>query len=220
MMLKFLLYISMVLILINESTQNNLLNAIAKNITIAIRNLGNLTGGKHPHKDTIKTYYERDELIDILRALAGNITILNFELNELLDNVTANHSIDSKAVNNYVDCFTKHYEGIRGSRLIEGVKNTKVWKLLQKHKNDVAEVKQWSSCLRKLQKQFKEMKEGYPRERCDSFVSNYPRAFDALLAKIQSMDLLIGGYNAFYLTDVVLRNLYDEVIMQTETGTT
>nr|AAW27629.1 SJCHGC02031 protein [Schistosoma japonicum] len=126
-------------------------------------------------------------------------------------NVTANHSIDSKAVNNYVDCFTKHYEGIRGSRLIE--------------ENDVAEVKQWSSCLRKLQKQFKvvqrlvslsitsyntnvyftyclciltEMKEGYPRERCDSFVSNYPRAFDALLAKIQSMDLLIGGYNAFY----------------------
>nr|AAW25321.1 SJCHGC02033 protein [Schistosoma japonicum] len=175
----------MVLILINESTQKS---------------------GKHPHKDTIKTYYERDELIDILRALAGNITILNFELNELLDNVTANHSIDSKAVNNYVDCFTKHYEGIRGSRLIE--------------ENDVAEVKQWSSCLRKLQKQFKEMKEGYPRERCDSFVSNYPRAFDALLAKIQSMDLLIGGYNAFYLTDMVLRNLYDEVLIQTKTRTT
>ncbi|KAH8857268.1 hypothetical protein KSF78_0009479 [Schistosoma japonicum] len=183
MMLKFLLYISMVLILINESTQYNLLNAIAKNITIAIRNLGNLTGGKHPHKDTIKTYYERDELIDILRALAGNITILNFELNELLDNVTANHSIDSKAVNNYVDCFTKHYKGETGSRLIK--------------ENDVAEVKQWSSCLRKLQKQFK--------------------AFDALLAKIQSMDLLIGGYNAFYLTDVVLRNLYDEVLIQTKT---
>nr|AAW24615.1 SJCHGC02130 protein [Schistosoma japonicum] len=216
MMLKFLLYISMVLILINESTQKNLLNAIAKNVTIAIKNLENLAG----HSDKIKTNYAGDELIDKLRTHAENITKLNYELYVLIDNVTANHSIDSKAVNNYVDCIAKHYEGVRGSGLIEGEEDAKVWKLLQKHKNDVAEVKQWSSCFLSLARQFKEMEEGYPRERCDSFVTHYPKAFDALLVKMQSMYMLIGGYNFFYLTDVLLRNLYYEVIMKIETGTT
>nr|AAW24864.1 SJCHGC02131 protein [Schistosoma japonicum] len=182
MMLKFLLYISMVLILINESTQKNLLNAIAKNVTIAIKNLENLAG----HSDKIKTNYAGDELIDKLRTHAENITKLNYELYVLIDKMIANQSIDTEAVNNYVDCIAKHYEGVRGSGLIK--------------ENDVAEVKQWSSCFLSLARQFK--------------------AFDALLVKMQSMYMLIGGYNFFYLTDVLLRNLYYEVIMKIETGTT
>nr|AAW27638.1 SJCHGC01911 protein [Schistosoma japonicum] len=172
------------------------------------------------HKDEIKTYYDGDELIDILRDHEDNIITFNNELNELKDNVTANHSIDSKAVNNYVECFTKYYEGKTGSKLIKDFENTIHWKLLQKHKNNVAEVKQWSSCFLSLARQFKEMEEGYPEQRCYSLATHYPEAFDALLAKVQLRDLYMYGYNYFYIAYTVLPKLYKEVNNKTKTRTT
>ncbi|KAH8857289.1 hypothetical protein KSF78_0009481 [Schistosoma japonicum] len=122
------------------------------------------------HKDEIKTYYDGDELIDILRDHEDNIITFNNELNELKD----------------VECFTKYYEGKTGSKLIK--------------ENDVAEVKQWSSCFLSLARQFKEMEEGYPEQRCYSLATHYPEAFDALLAKVQLRDLYMYGYNYFYST--------------------
>ncbi|KAH8857291.1 hypothetical protein KSF78_0009481 [Schistosoma japonicum] len=169
------------------------------------------------HKDEIKTYYDGDELIDILRDHEDNIITFNNELNELKD----------------VECFTKYYEGKTGSKLIK--------------ENDVAEVKQWSSCFLSLARQFKvvqqlvslsitsydtnvyftyclciltEMEEGYPEQRCYSLATHYPEAFDALLAKVQLRDLYMYGYNYFYIAYTVIPKLYKKVNNKTKTRTT